>query len=166
MEVKYLLDSNIFIQAHRMHYPFDVVPSFWNKLIDLSNKGIIGSIDKVKKELCETNNPDLLSEWCEDILPKDFFANTTTCASAYAEIAIWTGTNTQFTQGAIEEFLTTDLADPWLIAYAKQHKLTIVTHEVSQPLRKNKIKIPEPCNHFNVTFLSPIEMLRALGEKL
>lgn len=46
---KYLLDSNIFIQAHRMYYPFDVVPSFWNKILELSNKGIIISIDKVKK---------------------------------------------------------------------------------------------------------------------
>lgn len=63
---KYVLDSNIFIQAHRMYYPFDVVPSFWNKIVELSNKGIIFSIDKVKKELCDTNNPDHLSIWCED----------------------------------------------------------------------------------------------------
>lgn len=47
---KYLLDSNVLIQAHRMHYPFDVVPGFWNKLIDLSNKELICSIDKVKKK--------------------------------------------------------------------------------------------------------------------
>ena len=58
---KYLLDSNVFIQAHRMHYPFDVVPSFWKKLVELSNKGIVISIDKVKKEICDTKSTDVLS---------------------------------------------------------------------------------------------------------
>lgn len=51
-----------------MYYPFDVVPSFWNKILELSNKGIICSIDKVRKEICETNNPDSLSKWCENDL--------------------------------------------------------------------------------------------------
>jgi len=46
---QYLLDSNVLIQAHRMYYPFDVVPGFWTKLIDLSNRGVIRSIDKVKE---------------------------------------------------------------------------------------------------------------------
>lgn len=131
----------------------------------MSNKGIVGSIDKVKKELCETSNPDILSHWCEDSLAKNFFLDTTSCIHIYADLAVWTGSHSQFTQDAKDEFLATDLAAPWLIAYAKQHELTIVTHEISQPLRKNRIKIPEPCNHFGVRFLSPIEMFRELSEK-
>ncbi|MFC7348705.1 DUF4411 family protein [Chryseobacterium zhengzhouense] len=161
---KYLLDSNIFIQAHRMYYPFDVVPSFWNKILELSNNGIIISIDKVKKELCETNNPDQLSSWCENELDNSFFVDSTSCVDIYAQIAIWTHSSTHFLQSAKDEFLTTDLADPWLIAYAKKHNLTIVTHEISQPQRKNRIKIPEPCIHFGVRYLSPIEMFREIGE--
>lgn len=161
---KYLLDSNIFIQAHRMYYPFDVVPSFWNKILELSNNGIIISIDKVKKELCETNNPDQLSAWCENELDNSFFSDSTSCVDIYAQIAIWTHSSTHFLQSAKDEFLTTDLADPWLIAYAKKHNLTIVTHEISQPQRKNRIKIPEPCIHFGVRYLSPIEMFREIGE--
>ena len=161
---KYLLDSNIFIQAHRMYYPFDVVPGFWNKILELSNKGIIISIDKVKKELCETNNPDELSAWCEDKLDSSFFADSSSCVDIYSQIANWVHLNPRFLQSAKDEFLTTDLADPWLIAYAKKHGLTIVTHEVSQPQRKNKIKIPEPCIYFEVRYLSPIEMFREIGE--
>lgn len=162
---KYLLDSNIFIQAHRMHYPFDVVPSFWNKIIDLSNNNIICSIDKVKKEICETStNPDNLSLWCENDLNKDFFVDSSSCVDMYADIAIWTNSNIHFQQAAKNEFLATDLADPWLIAYARKNNLTIITHEISQPNRKNRIKIPEPCLHFHVKYLSPIEMFRELGE--
>ena len=77
---------------------------------------------------------------------------------------MWTHSSTHFLQSAKDEFLATDLADPWLIAYAKKHDLAIVTHEISQPTRKNRIKIPEPCIHFGVRYLSPIEMLREIGE--
>ena len=147
-----------------MHYPFDVVPSFWNKILELSNNGIVCSIDKVKKEICETSNPDSLSTWCENELPNDFFVDSSSCINVYGNIAVWVNGSNHFTQAAIDEFLTTDLADPWLIAYAKEHSMTIVTHEVSQPQRKNRIKIPEPCIHFGVKYLSPIEMFRELGE--
>lgn len=137
---KYLLDSNVFIQVHRMYYPFDVVPGFWNKILELSNKGIIISIDKVKKELCDTNNPDLLSIWCENKLDNSFFADSTSCVDIYALIANWTHFSTHFQQSAKDDFLVTDLANPWLIAYAKKNNFTIVTHEISQPQRKIELK--------------------------
>lgn len=161
----YVLDSNIFIQAHRMYYPFDVVPSFWNKIIDLFNKDIIISIDKVKKEICDIHNPDQLSAWCEEKLEDSFFADSSSCIDVYSQIAIWVHTNNHFLQSAKDEFLATDLADPWLIAFAKKNNLTIVTHETSQPQRRNRIKIPEPCIHFGVNYLSPIEMFREIGER-
>lgn len=162
---KHLLDSNILIQAHRMYYPFDVVPSFWNKLVELSKKGLILSIDKVKKEICDSSTPDELALWCLNEVSTSFFVDTTTCVDVYSDIAIWTHSNQHFMQSAKDEFLTTDLADPWLIAYAKKHDCVIVTHEVSQPTRKNRIKIPEPCLHFNIRYISPIQMFRELGEK-
>lgn len=163
---KYLLDSNVFIQAHRMHYPFDVVPSFWKKLVELSNKGIVISIDKVKKEICDTNSTDVLSLWCLNEIDNDFFVDSSSCISEYSEIANWTYSNTLFRPTAKDEFLATDLADPWLIAYARKHNCIIVTHETSQPNRQNRIKIPEPCLHFGVKYLTPIQMLRELKEIL
>jgi hypothetical protein len=161
---KYLLDSNVFIQAHRMYYPFDVVPGFWNKLLALSNDGKIISLDKVKKELCESSTPDQLSEWCTGKVSSSFFVNSQECIDKYTEIADWVNSHPQYTQNAKDEFLATDLADPWLIAYAIKNDCIIVTHEISQPLAKKKIKIPEPGNHFNVRLITPIEMFRELGE--
>lgn len=69
-----------------------------------------------------------------------------------------------FTPIAIQEFLETDLADPWLIAFAMRNNWTIVTYEKSQPDRKNKIKIPEVCNQFNIRHIDPIRMFRELNE--
>ncbi len=163
---KYLLDSNVFIQAHRMHYPFDVVPSFWKKLIELSNKGIVISIDKVKKEICDTKSTDVLSLWCLNEINNDFFVDSSPCIAEYSDIANWTYSNNHFKPTAKDEFLATDLADPWLIAYARNHNCIIVTHETSQPNKQNRIKIPEPCLHFGVKYLTPIQMLRELKETL
>lgn len=41
---------------------------------------------------------------------------------------------------------------------------TIVTYEKSQPERKNRIKIPEVCIHFNVRYIDTIQMFRELNE--
>lgn len=160
----YLLDSNVFIQAHRMHYPFDVVPTFWNKLIDLANRELITSIDKVKKEICDISRPDELSIWCSNNLDNSFFVDTSPCVDKYSEIAQWTYANTQYVQNAKDEFLKTDLADPWLIAYAIKYNCIIVTHETSDPNTKKRIKIPEPCFYFGIQYMTTIQMFRTLRE--
>jgi len=74
--------------------------------------------------------------------------------------------SSHYLPNAINEFLDSEEADAFLIAYALadyQNRI-IVTQEVSRPERKNKIKIPEPCNYFNVRYVNTIEMFRLLGE--
>ena len=48
---KYLLDANVFIQAKRTYYPFDICPGFWDALCWHQAKGVVFSIDKVWGEL-------------------------------------------------------------------------------------------------------------------
>lgn len=69
-----------------------------------------------------------------------------------------------YTPNAIQEFLETDLGDPWLVAFAMSNNWTIVTQEKSQAERKNRIKIPEVCNQFNVRYIETIQMFRELNE--
>ena len=52
----YVVDSNFFIQAHRVNYPLDIAYSFWNKVKELAEAGKIISIDKVKDELYDKND--------------------------------------------------------------------------------------------------------------
>lgn len=164
---QYLLDTNIFIQAHRESYPLDVVPSFWGKIIELAKNGNILSIDKVKKEICDnSSHEDELSDWCTTNLNDDFFVDTSIYINRYFDIIRWAySKSSHYTSNAIEEFLKIDLADPWLIAYAKENDVIIVTYEKSDPLTKRRIKIPEPCKHFGVEYISLIEMFRQLRVK-
>lgn len=48
---KYILDTNVFREAHKRYYAFDICPDFWTFLIEAHEKGILYSIDKVRKEL-------------------------------------------------------------------------------------------------------------------
>ncbi len=66
----YVVDSNFFIQAHRVNYPLDVAFSFWNKVKQLADYGKIISIDKVKQEIYQ--NEDALKPWCVTNLPRFF----------------------------------------------------------------------------------------------
>ena len=54
-------------------------------------------------------------------------------------------------------------ADPWLIAFASVHQLTVVTLEKSEPQSRKDVKIPDVCIGFGVTCIDTFEMLRSLG---
>lgn len=157
---------DFFIQAHPSIYPLDVVQSFWTKIKSLSDNGTIVSIDKVKKEIYDnSSHENELKIWCEANLPDGFFIITDSVLQNYITIVNWTNSmSLHYTNSAIQEFLETELADPWLVAFAMSNNLTIVTYEKSEPNRKNRIKIPEVCNQFNVRYINTIEMLRELNE--
>lgn len=128
----YIVDSNFFIQAHRMYYPLDVVISFWNKVKQLAIEGKIISIDKVKHEIYQ--NEDALKKWCEDNLPEDFFKDTSQVLTSYRDIVEWAASKSNhYSPNALAEFFDADEADAWLIAYAHTDKneRIIVTYESS-----------------------------------
>lgn len=159
----YVVDSNFFIQAHRQHYPFDVVPNFWVKLKSLADRGLIVSIDKVKAELFL--NKDDLTTWCRSNLSDAFFSDTSLVIGEYAQVIAWANSmNGHYKAQALTDFLQAETADAWLVSYAMRNNCKIVTHEISRPEAKNRIKIPEACAPFGRTFLNTIDMFRELQE--
>lgn len=163
--VVYVIDSNFFIQAHRVNYPLDIAFSFWNKVKQLADEGKIISIDKVKNEIYDKN--DALEAWCVANLPVDFFKDTSEIMGSYGIVSAWAvSRNSHYMPNALNEFLDADEADAFLVAYAlaDPNKRVVVTQEISEPNKKNKVKIPEACIALNVTYLNTIEMFRQLGE--
>lgn len=164
MEI-YVVDSNFFIEAHRSSYPLDVALSFWNKVKQLAVDGKIISIDKVKNELYDKN--DALESWCKSNLPNNFFKDSSEVMVAYGQVSAWANSRCEhYNTNALNEFLDADEADAFLVAYAltDPDERIIVTHEISQPEIKRKIKIPESCNALNVQFVKVMDMFRQLNE--
>lgn len=60
----YVLDANVFIEAARRYYAFDIAPSFWQILIDHAGKGQVLSIDHIKVEL--ERGKDELAKWAKN----------------------------------------------------------------------------------------------------
>lgn len=60
-DTKYILDTNVYIQAHIGYYHPDIVPTYWDLLESFGDKGIIESPKQVRDEISEENK--WLSAW-------------------------------------------------------------------------------------------------------
>jgi hypothetical protein len=160
---KYLLDANVFIEAKRRYYAFDVCPGFWECLVWYHQGACVQSIDRVKEEF--ERGADELFEWAKSVMPQACFASCDEEAvtEQYAQIMAWVQSQNQFFPEAKAEFAGS--ADGWLIAYAKAKNLVLVTHEVlARDARKN-VPIPNVCEAFGVPYVDTFEMLRDLEAK-
>lgn len=159
----YVADSNFFIQAHRDYYPLDVVTGFWKQIKELADSGRMIIIDKVKDEIYRKE--DEVAFWCRDNLAETFFTAGSSAHSEYKRVCAWAESRSDhYLRKAIDDFLDNRRADAFLIAFtlADRENRVLVTQEVSNPDCKNKIKIPEPCNHFGVNYVNTMEMFRQL----
>ncbi|NMC09770.1 MAG: DUF4411 family protein [Methanothrix sp.] len=159
----YVLDTNVFIEAAMRYYSFDIVPAFWQILVEQANRGRILSIDRVRDELKQ--GKDDLAIWSNSDF-HGFFASTSEddVIAAYRKIMAWSQGHPQFLESAKSEFAS--VADGWLVSYALARKCTVVTLEQLDPNIKRKIKIPNACQAFHVPYVDTFQMLRDLMVKL
>lgn len=159
----YVLDANVFIQAARSHYAFDLVPGFWVALLEHARAGHVCSIDHVKKELLDGN--DDLAQWARTEFAFAFKStDRDDVFEAYREIIAWSQQQSHLMNGAKADFARG--ADGWLVAYARVTGGTVVTHERYNPACRRRVLIPNVCRVFNVPVVDTYAMLRALGVRL
>ncbi len=151
---RYLLDTNIFIQARNLHYGFDFCPAFWEWLLAQNSAGIVASIDKVADELIA--HGDDLSAWAKAHGSEFFLPPDEPVVPALSRVSAWTNEQ-NYERAAISTFL--QVADYWLVSHALAHHCTVVTHEVPS-VSVRKIKIPNACIGLTVSCITPYEMLR------
>lgn len=153
----YVLDSNTFIDAKNRYYGFDIVPSFWRKLIENSPENIL-TIKPIESEIMAGH--DELSTWFESNYTTYTYAvDSTEVQQAFAKISEHVTNNIQYKDSEKIRFLSK--ADPWIIAYAYVNNYVVVTHEILASGSK-KVKIPDICNFLNVQYINVFEMLREL----
>lgn len=159
----YLLDSNVFIEAHNSYYSFDFHQAFWNKLLEQAEEGEVISIDEVKDELMEFE--DELSDWVSNSFSFAFYSvDDPDVIQQYGRIMNWAEDEDQFLDYAKKDFA--DDTDAWVVAYAVAYNHTVVTHETYEPDIKNEIKIPNVCEEFDVPYCDTFEMLRNLDMEI
>lgn len=152
--MKYLLDSNVFIEAKRLHYGFDFCPAFWDWLDEKATSATVRSVSRVATELYE--GEDDLAEWAKERGERLFLEPTPESMAAFAKVSRW-ATDAGYQPVAVNTFL--DVADSYLVATALADGYTVVTREKPAD-SKRMIKIPNACVAMDVKYLNPFDMLR------
>ena len=160
----YVLDANVFIQAARQYYAFDIAPIFWNELKHHAGGQRVCSIDKVKDEL--SRQKDELAKWAGKHFHTAFEpTDNDDVLDQYQKLIRWVHRQDQYHESAIYEFAQDHVADAWLIAYAKSKGHILVTHETLSPQSKNRIPIPNVCEAFGIEYCDTFDMMRSLEVK-
>lgn len=157
----YLVDANVLIEAKNRYYAFDIAPGFWAWLDRARDQSAACSIDAVRDELLDGN--DELADWAR--MNTAFFRPIDQDTTRhFGDLTAWASSR-NFTQAALADF-TGNNADYLLVAYAREHQHTVVTHERSQPNARARVLIPDSCLAMGVSTTDSFQMLRQTGAQL
>ena len=159
--MRYLLDSNSFIQPKNTFYSFDICPPYWEWLLDANKRGVVFSIKKVESELLDYR--DDLSKWVRRC-PEELFLHADGNTAPHLKVvAQWVQDHAQYTDAARQEFFRK--ADYYLIAQARAEDFTVVTFEKHEN-SVHRVKIPTVCDGVGVQWCDLFKMLKNEGVKL
>lgn len=153
-----ILDSNAFLTPALTYYAFDICGSYWSWIAQAASTGDVKSISPVKRELRQKD--DQIRHWIDMHGSDIFMPDDAAVTNMMAQVATWAGSN-GYTPAAVAEFL--GKADSYLVAYAMLGGHQIVTLELAEPGRKNKIKIPDAASAHGISTITPYQMLRQHG---
>ena len=162
MNVLYLLDANVLIDANRDYYPIERVPEFWDWLVEMGELGRVKIPQEIYEEIVlppPPSRPDVLVDWLtnhrdalllEEQVRVDLVAHVT--EQGYAD---------DLTDDEIEKIGR----DPFLIAYALAdvQNRCVVTNERPRPGRTRANRhLPDVSREFNVLPINTFDMIKQL----
>ena len=155
----HLLDANVLITAHRNYYALDRVPEFWEWLLHNGTEGKLKIPIEIAEEICA--GTDDLAKWLSNKDRREVLQLDEEVDEAIVRRVIDGGYAPDLDDIEIE----TVGRDPFLIAYALVDTANrcVVTTEVSATRRQRaNRKIPDVCNHFNITCHDTFGLVRNL----
>lgn len=171
MSDPYLVDSNVLISSHRVHYPFStkMFHPFWQALEQAASDGMLLMLDVVYDELVPKQAPpniwDMLTQWTEAVFRDRILSRKTDAVlAAYVEVQDYLVDCKCYQPSAVNQWSAESKADSWLIAAAKVHEAVIVTDEGTdkptpkQPIKKEP-KIPDVASSLGVRTCTTRQLL-------
>lgn len=160
----YCIDSNILIEAYKGPYGFDLFPVFWEWIEEKANEEKLFCSKVVYDEIYRGS--DELAEWVHERRNSPLFRDISEEVQIeYVEIVNYVQNHQRFSQQQKDFFLGE--GDPFIIAHAKVENAIVVTQEALVPHNSSKVKIPNICNQFGVSYYhnrySTQKMMRELG---
>jgi predicted nucleic acid-binding protein len=145
----YLFDTNIWIDLDWRKLPRDSFPSLWSRIETEIATGGVFTLDMVYDELQNTaKDDDRLASWVK---------------GKRAEVrgfVIDSTSDIQTTAAAlINKYKLKQNADPFLVAAAQKHGLSMVSHE--KRMKPNEVpRVPNLCAECGVSCVTLLELIR------
>lgn len=156
----YILDSNIFIQAKNLTYPFNTFDGFWDWISSEIKIENIILCRPVYNELKDQR--DDLAKWITGF--SNLVKEPKGSVKAEYHLFLKNISNYVYNQYPSSYKVFFDGADPYIIAFALASHNTIVTHEKNQP-ECQRPKIPVISSHFGAQTISLLDLFKALHPK-
>ena len=162
--MKYVFDTNIFIDAYKSFYAMDIVPLYWKLLGKFVESNEFYLIDKVYNEILK--GKDGLYNWVINQSNVKIYKtnNSKDLLDKYSYVMNSVENMTEYNVDAIKKWYDKDIADPWIIAVVLLEKSVIVTHEtrVFGGIRQEskKIKLPDVAKKLNIKCINLFEFMR------
>ena len=161
--MKYLLDSNVFIQAYKQFYDKEIVPIFWEKLSNYIKDHEFVIVDKVYNEL--TSMDTGLGNWIkEQTKIVKYSTSEIEVLKIYNDVMNKVKELPYYNEEAYKLWDNNNVADPWIIAVAIKERATIVTHETiaygGKSQNYKKLKIPDVALLFDVKCINLFKYMK------
>lgn len=164
---KYLLDTNIYIDAYDRYYRNEYFPSYWEKFSLILNDHVV--VPKVVKD--EIIQSLWFLEWLKDNY-SDNILNHKNYSEAWQTILDYVQSSGLYKDEALTKQTTgwanESIADPWIVAIAKEEGLIVVSNEDRIPNlgKGNPIKstkVPDVCDRQGVRCIGRNEFFGEIG---
>jgi hypothetical protein len=152
--MRYWMDADAFISAHRGPYPLPNAQGFWSWMDSEINAGRIVSAERVYKEVVEGRDKrDALAMWMMRRKANGLcWKPNKQVDERVRELGDYVNNNSQYPIHQKLEFFRG--ADAWIIAHAWVDSGKVATNESGNFPNSSRVRIPDVCRQFNVPFLT------------
>lgn len=157
MKTRYVIDTNVLIDAHYVWYRPLVFPGFWEWMHLASATGSVCSVRQVRDEI---ESRPLIEQTRS--FGGSFFRELDDDA-ILSRLLVHVAEQARYTDSALRDFRQG--ADAHLIAYAMQEEMTVVTGETRDPNSRSRVKIPDVCDAFDVPVMTLSNMIEEAGAR-
>ncbi len=150
--MKYSFDTSAIVNTWRRYYPPDIFPTLWQNLHDLIDSGAAVATQAALWELEQKD--DEIYEWAK--LHSGMFVPIDEMIQSHVRDVM-----SQFPR-LVDNRSNRSGADPFVIALARLHDLTVVTYE-ERTSSARRPKIPDVCDEMNLKCINIVQLIRDQG---
>jgi hypothetical protein len=160
--MRYWLDADVFINAHKTHYPIGIANRFWQWMDEVISEGTVVCPKRCFDEVLKGRKPDdSLLIWMNRHRADGFCVKSIPEVNAIAtQIGDYVFGHPRYPTH--QRLLFAKGGDAWLIAAAKHDGGTVVSNESNRFPDSKKVRIPDVCQAFDVRCLTMDDVIREI----